>query len=1392
MPAAGSVEPGMPHLLKKALFAGLALSALCSCVDLSALKGKAGQFSESPVSNPRVDAVVGEDAPAPFLPDLLELPEGLDLAGLPEFSLVSLEPTEGSYKGGDLVMLVGSGFHDDMEVFFGQAKAPGLFVVDENFLTVITPFNLPGWTDVSVVGGEGQKVVLEEAFFYFAALNLHSVSPDSGPAPGGTPIVVEGEGFGPACNLFIGNRQALFVNVDDSFRIEAVTPPGSCGPVDVRVVCDGEKGTLKDAFSYGGAPEILNAEPSVGLAAGGYWITLHGKNFTPGTVVQVGDQMAETTHFISADRVDVLLPEAEAGLVGFTASNECGDVAAEDLFLYLDPGHPSGFKPKIVGYLPQSLPACAGGYVTIGIENMGDPDKLEVFFGKNEAEIVSLDEELGVIDVRLDPAEPSVTDLLVYAEGGISVVGSGFEFLDQLVVSAVTPVTGPSEGGSLVTLEGCPFGDQPEVRFGPTVAPEVEVLSPYELRAVTPSGSPGPVDVSVFSAGQLATLPHGYSYVTAEPELYFLDPDNGARSGGTYVRFVGAGLSPSAKYFIGEEECFNVEHISSSLATMRVPPNDVGTYDASAQWPGSSVALAEAFTYYDPRSKKGGTWGGPIDESLNVTVTDSSTGKGLAGALVTVGDDPETPHQGFTDENGQITFSEPGFEGKQTITAAKATYSLYSVVHFDATNVTVYLSPIVYPEGGSSYKPARAYVSGKVIGLDKYVVAPPGNCANKQVEGILCTPCLDDDGCALPPPEPPVEGEEDEEPVVAYCAQIGDTGKFCVTECLAPEDCPEGFTCGKVGLDRVACVPRRGEPHIECISSKKSMFGSPPNPGPGGSLNQHEIYFISTVIGELAVVCYGGYTDYDTGIFFPTVMGLKRHIIALKNEVVADQDVHLAIPLSRKARLAFHDLPYHPEGIRKPYQMVSIELGKDGYLSLPKAPEWVEDGAYFSIFPLPEKFIGPLEGATYSVYASVQSDTGIGLPYSVRMVTDVENLLGDGILLHAEAGQERLFPPVDGDIVGLAYRSSSDLYVGTSEGELIHWDGIGWTPAGLAGAGDGFTVLEEDNLGGLWLGGQNGKVWHFNGSGWTVVEDETGFGPVVGIWAAMGEAFVAYSDRLVRIVDDVAVKVSDAPGEFSIQAVWGSDLEDIWILTDGGAVWNYGPSGWVQLTQYASWDFVAVDGTGPDDIWLAGNPPMVLHYEGGSYEIFVPEGTGELTSIVSPAPGKVFVVGEDGSFYAYEEGAGFVTVDTGTLQDFTSLDYSYEDGTVAVAGIQAYNLGPFMAYPRPLLPEKDEVFDFKTLKWDFWTEGAVADFHFIMLSNAEGFPFWTMMVDGAVTEVALPPIVQQLGANVIPDGKKRMNLTSSLNPIFDIDYYNNSDLSIYDKVSWAVELTSFY
>ena len=148
-------------------------------------------------------------------------------------------------------------------------------------------------------------------------------------------------------------------------------------------------------------------------------------------------------------------------------------------------------------------------------------------------------------------------------------------------------------------------------------------------------------------------------------------------------------------------------------------------------------------------------------------------------------------------------------------------------------------------------------------------------------------------------------------------------------------------------------------------------------------------------------------------------------------------------------------------------------------------------------------------------------------------------------------------------------------------------------------------------------------------------------------------------------------------------------------------------------------------------------------------------------------------------------------VDTGTLQDLLVVAADSTGEQVLAAGAQAYNLGPYMAYPRILKPESDGLFDFSSLQWDYWTLGAEADFHNIILSSGSGYSFWTMVVDGAVTEVKLPPIVQVLGLNLLPDGGKRINLTSSINAEFNIDHYSSSDFSIYRKVSWAVDYVKF-
>jgi len=1382
-----------------ALLLLLIVSQAPACLDLSSLQEGFNQVEESPPVPEEFLDVSAMDAEA-FPPDVGLPTTDVDIESLVGFDLAAVEPATGKIAGGEIVMLVGSGFHDDMEVFFGESKTTDPFVVTGNFATVETPPHLPGPVDVKIVGGEGEVAVLPAGFEYYADLLLLAVEPPQGPDPGGTPVVVAGTGFDASCMLFMGGRKATFVQVLDGFTIQAVTPPGNCGAADLTVLCNEEGDSLKDAFFYQGTPRVDAMSPKAGSASGGSKVHLLGRNFTPDMAIVLGETGVSPYDitFIAPIEVSFRAPPGEKGMADLLLTTECGETLVDDAFIYVEAEGGETGPPVIVGLTPLSLPACSGGFVTLGIENMGDVSSLQLFFGEYQADVVSVDEDMGTVDVTVPPGDPGAVQVEVLTPDGTAVAEQEFEFLDQAVIYTVSPGSGHPKGGTQVEVLGCGFDAQVELRFGANVGTNVQALSSTMLTAATPPGSPGPVDVIVTGAGSLALLPSGYTYLTDKPELYLLDPNYGSVAGGTYVRFYGAGLPPNAKFVVGGKECFDIHYVDSTLVTVRMPPNDVGTYDADVTWSLGTTTMEQAYTYFNPKSKKGGTWGGPIDESLNVTVLDSSTGKGLAGAFVMVGSEAENPHKGYTDENGQVTFSAPGFQGAQQITAARKGYNMYSVVHFDAANVTVYLNPIVSP-GGGTYTPKEAFVGGRVFGLDKYVVLPPGDCANKNTGTVLCKPCESDDECAAeqggPEGEGNQEGEEDQQdgeqavPEDGYCAEIGDTGTFCVTPCLAPEDCPEGFICAKTSFEQTGCIPKSGEKAIRCISSKKSMFGLSPDPGPGGNANLHDIYFISTSMGEIAIVCYGGYTDPDTSEFFPTVMGIRRHVIVLPEAVLKDQDVHLNIPLNREARIAFHDLPFHPSGIRKPYMMISLELGKDGYLSLPRDPEWVEESGYYRLFPLPEQMTGPLLGTTYSIYSSVQSNTTYSLPYAVRMVTDVESLFGDGVIVVGEEEAENLFPPVDGDLVGMVYKAGNDIYVASNRGELFHYDGFAWTPVGLADTKKGFTVLEEDPNGGLWLGGANGAVWHFNSVSWKKVDTGQGV-PVRDIWCSKSKAVVVYDTFLEELTEFGLLSTIAAPQQHKLKAAWASDSQDIYVLSDQFTIWNWSSEGWNVAAVFENYDLEAIDGAGPDDVWIAGSPGVILHWDGDAFEVFHVDQYKGLSAIRAVEPGKVFAAGEDGLLVSFN-GTGFDIVETGTLQDFTCLDHAAGTATIAAAGIQAYNLGPFMAYPRIVMPEEDQVFDFSSLAWDYWSANASADFHFVILSSQDGFPFWYMTVDGEITQVDLPPIVQTLGINLFPEGPKRMNLTSTLNPDFDIDNYTLNDFSIYRKVSWAVDLMKF-
>ena len=1371
--------------------------SLCAgCIDLDSVERTISPYSESaPPTHRYPDAGNFQDVEIPSLPDGFAVPDVDNTSQ--ELVLNQVEPGQGDIKGGDLVMLVGTGFVDNMQVYFSEAKASQLFVVSPNFATVLTPPHLPGLVDITVIGNDGDKSFILEAFLYTADLTVEAVEPTEGPVAGATPLVVTGTGYDESCKLFVGHSMASYQTVIDSFTMEGVAPPGACGDADVTVSCDEATAFAPDAFHYAGPPELTLVEPAVGPAQGGLWVDVKGAYFSPLTTVTFGGAPAQATQYVGAQLLLAQLPVGVEGPVAVEVANECGTDTLPKGFVYVSPAGPEPGPPTIIATVPDRLPACSGGYVTLVVNGLHDGEELFVFIGDVSTDIVSVDYGAGTIDVLVGPVEPGPADLLLLSSAGNDLSEGAFLFEDIPAIFSLNPASGSVEGGDQVLIKGCGFDDTnqqfSEVWYGATVSPDVTVLDSERVVAVAPPGAPGPVDVTVVTGGAAAKLSSGYSYVSEQPELYYVSPEFGAVSGGTYVRFVGAGLPSNASYFIGDRQCFDVHYIHSSLVTARVPSNEPGTYDARIEWAGGLAGKTAAFTYFNPKSKKGGTWGGPIDESINVTVLDGSNGKGLPAAFVLVGEDLSSPHQGFTDEDGQITFSVPGLQGKQTVTASKPAYNLYSVVHFDATNVTVYLNPKVLPGGGGSYNPPKAYVGGRVSGFDKYALIPPGDCNSSLFEDQTCAPCSTDEDCATEAPELPsgdvISSEVVDSPEVHVCAPVTGKGDFCLPVCQQTADCPMGFGCAKVGPESTACIPLAGEKHIRCETSKTSMFGYPPNPGPGGIVNDHDIYFINAPPGEFAVVCFGGYKDYYTSQFHPTVLGLKRHVIALKNDVLKDRDVVLNIPLTRQGKLAFHTLPWHPEGVRKPYVIMSIELGKDGYMSLPKTPQWEEAGEYYLIDPLPDQMSGTLEGATYSLYASVQSDTLYSLPYAVKMETKIPTLDGDGMILISPAGTSNMYPPVAGDVVGLSYRSSADVYVASSKGELLHFDGVAWTPAGVPNSKEGFTCMFEDNVGGLWLGGKQGSVWHFSGVGWTYIEP-TVFQPVEDLWGANGEAWVVHKALVAHITDDIASSVEPAPEGYQLSVIWGSDSKDLWIASDNSSLWNLGQTGWVKSVAYTGYELQDIDGTGPDDIWAVATPSMVLHFDGTYFDLHHPSPDKDLVAVHAFAPGKVYAAGKDGALFALQDGE-FVQVETNTVEDFLAVSYSGAEDLLVAAGVQAYNVGPFMAYPRVLAPAKDEYFAFDKVSWEFWTGGAQADFINLTFSTADGFPFWIMVVDGAVSEVVLPPISLALGVNVIPEGDKRLNMSASMNPIFNIDQYNNGDFSMYDRISWAVELTLF-
>jgi hypothetical protein len=109
------------------------------------------------------------------------------------------------------------------------------------------------------------------------------------------------------------------------------------------------------------------------------------------------------------------------------------------------------------------------------------------------------------------------------ASGGTAAIGPSVDVVAGGVnVTAVAPLCGSSDGGTLVTITGSGFASGATVTFGGTAATSVTVVDAHTITAKAPAGSAGTARVVVTNVdGKSASLSDAFRYFSP------MDPDGG-------------------------------------------------------------------------------------------------------------------------------------------------------------------------------------------------------------------------------------------------------------------------------------------------------------------------------------------------------------------------------------------------------------------------------------------------------------------------------------------------------------------------------------------------------------------------------------------------------------------------------------------------------------------------------------------------------------------------------------------------------------------------------------------------------------------------------------------------------------------------------------------------
>jgi hypothetical protein len=205
-----------------------------------------------------------------------------------------------------------------------------------------------------------------------------------------------------------------------------------------------------------GAPTVTSVSPNSGSTAGGTAVTITGTNFATGATVTFGTAAATNVAVVNSTTITATTPAGSAGAVTVTVtvSGQSGSLAS---------GFTYALAPTVTGVSPNSGSTLGGTAVTITGTNF--LTGATVTFGGTAATNVVVVSSTSITATTPAGSAGAVT-VTVTVGGQSGSLASGFTYAVFPTVTSVSPIGGPTAGGTAVTITGTNFATGATVTFG--------------------------------------------------------------------------------------------------------------------------------------------------------------------------------------------------------------------------------------------------------------------------------------------------------------------------------------------------------------------------------------------------------------------------------------------------------------------------------------------------------------------------------------------------------------------------------------------------------------------------------------------------------------------------------------------------------------------------------------------------------------------------------------------------------------------------------------------------------------------------------------------------------------------------------------------------------------